>query len=169
MSSTPRPDPADAAVPTDLDLAPCDASATEPAQAGTAARAGDPETPAYPDKPELALVALLEMLYRHRHTASPAVRQSIHAHLRVIADDARNPNAVRTVAARMALDPVSSAAVGAEPAPMRAVADGLAGEVGALPEALARTPTGRRIANRRERAETPVLLTPRRPTGSTTH
>lgn len=58
--------------------------------------------PEYPDRPELALVALLEMLYRSRSAASPAVAASIRDHLLVIAADMRHPEAVRHAAKRMA-------------------------------------------------------------------
>lgn len=58
--------------------------------------------PEYPERPDLALVALLEMLYRNRSTASPAVAASIRDHLLVIAADARHAPAVRDAAKRMA-------------------------------------------------------------------
>lgn len=58
--------------------------------------------PEYPERPELALVALLEMLYRSRSTASAAVAAAIRDHLLVIAADARHPAAVRDAAKRMA-------------------------------------------------------------------
>jgi hypothetical protein len=60
--------------------------------------------PQYPERPELALVALPEMLYRSRSQASPAMAASIREHLLVIAADARHPAAVREAARRMAND-----------------------------------------------------------------
>ncbi len=60
--------------------------------------------PEYPERPELALVALLEMLYRNRSQASPAMAASIRDHLLVIASDDRHPAAVRDAARRMAND-----------------------------------------------------------------
>ena len=58
----------------------------------------------YAERPELALVALLEMLHQCHRGASPALAASIRTHLLVVAADTRHPEAVRDAAGRLALE-----------------------------------------------------------------
>jgi hypothetical protein len=56
----------------------------------------------YPNQPELALAALLCMLSKASETPSAPLTQSIAAHLNLVASDARQPDALREVAATLA-------------------------------------------------------------------
>lgn len=66
----------------------------------SAAAPADP--PEYPARPELALSALLYLLTRFTLHPCAAKADSILSHLRLIAADARHPEALRQTAARLA-------------------------------------------------------------------
>lgn len=62
----------------------------------------DPQRPSpdYSEHPEFAIAALLHMLVRFQASRCDAMADSIAEHLRLVAGDARLPEAVRAAASR---------------------------------------------------------------------
>lgn len=75
--------------------------AEESAAIQPAASAAAASQPDYSQQPELALVALLQMLSRTPAPRSEALAMSIAAHFRLIAAEARQPAALRAAAAEL--------------------------------------------------------------------
>jgi len=69
-----------------------------------AASAAPDEGLAYPNQPELALAAVLQLLSRFPARQSPAVAKAIADHLAVIGSDARMAGCVRECASRLVDD-----------------------------------------------------------------
>ena len=69
-----------------------------------AASAAPDEGLAYPNQPELALAAVLQLLSRFPARQSPAVAKAIADHLEVIGGDARLAGCVRECASRLVGD-----------------------------------------------------------------
>ncbi|MFT3759651.1 hypothetical protein [Thauera sp.] len=71
---------------------------------GGAASAAPDDGLAYPNQPELALAAVLQLLSRFPARQSPAVAKAIADHLQVIGNDARMAGCVRECASRLVDD-----------------------------------------------------------------
>lgn len=66
------------------------------------ASGGMQERPDYTAQPQLAVVALIELMSRFPASRSQGLAHSIVAHLAAIGDDARLPDSLRACAARVA-------------------------------------------------------------------
>lgn len=60
------------------------------------------ETPAYPEQPELALVAALTLISRYSCCASPSLAEAAVGQLQAVADDVRFSDALRECAGQLA-------------------------------------------------------------------